>query len=92
MSVSSDSQLGARLRSLRKAANVSATELAEMVGSRRLQILKYEQGINRISAMTLYKISEALKLPLDAFYVDLEDVKLTAILYGSSLGEDSAKA
>jgi transcriptional regulator with XRE-family HTH domain len=55
--------VGARIKKRRMAMKMTQKELGEAVGVSFQQIQKYERGINRIGAGTLYKIAHALELP-----------------------------
>lgn len=59
-----DFHVGCRIRSLRKAANMSQSELADRIGLTFQQIQKYERGFNRVSASKLYEIAQVLAVPL----------------------------
>jgi len=43
-------------------------ELGKSIGISFQQIQKYEKGVNRISAGTLYEISKILKVPVSYFF------------------------
>lgn len=55
-----DKDLGAAVRSARKARGVTQSDLASAVGLKFQQIQKYEQGANRISAGMLLQLGRAL--------------------------------
>jgi transcriptional regulator with XRE-family HTH domain len=67
-----DRHVGARLRLRRTLMGLSQTELARAVGLTFQQVQKYESGANRISASRLYRISEALDVPVGFFFDDME--------------------
>ena len=48
-------------------------QLADSVGIRFQQIQKYECGANRISAARLWRLSEALEVPVGYFYDGLSE-------------------
>jgi transcriptional regulator with XRE-family HTH domain len=48
-------------------------QLADSVGIRFQQIQKYECGANRISAARLWRLSQALEVPVGYFYEGLSD-------------------
>lgn len=52
---------------------VTQDYVAEKVGVRFQQIQKYECGGNRISAGRLWKIAQALEVPVSYFFEGLED-------------------
>jgi len=55
-----DRFVGARIRARRLEIGISQDRLADMVGVTFQQIQKYEKGVNRVSASTLYRVCEAL--------------------------------
>jgi transcriptional regulator with XRE-family HTH domain len=55
-----DIAVGARVRLLRKARNVSQTALAEAIGVTFQQVQKYERASNRISISMLARIADTL--------------------------------
>jgi transcriptional regulator with XRE-family HTH domain len=57
-----DVEIGARIRATREVLGVSQTVLGEALGVTYQQIHKYEQGINRISAATLVRMCQSLKI------------------------------
>jgi transcriptional regulator with XRE-family HTH domain len=63
-----DLHLGKRLRRRRRLLGLTQQQLADAVGVRFQQIQKYECGANRISAARLWKLSEALEVPVGYFY------------------------
>ena len=64
----SNTLLGARLRARRKELGLSQAAVGEMLGVTFQQIQKYENGINRISAASLYELSKRLATPIDYFF------------------------
>ena len=63
-----DLHLGKRLRRRRRLLGLTQQQLADSVGVRFQQIQKYECGANRISAARLWKLAEALEVPVGYFY------------------------
>jgi transcriptional regulator with XRE-family HTH domain len=63
-----DLHLGKRLRRRRRLLGLTQQQLAMTVGVRFQQIQKYECGANRISAARLWRLSEALEVPVGYFY------------------------
>lgn len=59
-----DRHIGARMRARRLELGLSQEELADQIGVTFQQVQKYEKGINRVSASTLFRISQALKLQI----------------------------
>jgi transcriptional regulator with XRE-family HTH domain len=69
-----DLHLGKRLRRRRRLLGLTQQQLAATVGVRFQQIQKYECGANRISAARLWRLSEALEVPVGYFYDGLTGV------------------
>jgi transcriptional regulator with XRE-family HTH domain len=63
-----DLHLGKRLRRRRRLLGLTQQQLAATVGVRFQQIQKYECGANRISAARLWRLAEALEVPVGYFY------------------------
>ena len=63
--------LGARIRKLREARNVSQQDLAAMCNFDKSNMARIESGRTNPTFLTLYKISIALKVSL-SLLVDLE--------------------
>lgn len=71
--------VGMRLRIRRKAQGVSLEALAEAVDVSRQQLQKYEAGINRITAVTLFLLACRLGVPITYFFegAPIETLALT---------------
>lgn len=67
-------QIGKRIRKQRKIRNKSQTDLGQAIGITFQQIQKYENGVNRVSAATLYSIAKVLGVPITYFYGDVPDI------------------
>jgi transcriptional regulator with XRE-family HTH domain len=66
-----DQEIGARLRSARRACGMSQTALGEAIGVSIQQVHRYEDGDNRIGASALILAARALDLsPLDLLGLD----------------------
>jgi transcriptional regulator with XRE-family HTH domain len=63
-----NTSIGTRVRLLRERLGVSQTALGEKLGVSFQQMQKYESGINRISAASLYEISKVLSVPIGYFF------------------------
>lgn len=70
-----DLHVARRLRTGRRAAGLTQQDVGDVVGLTFQQVQKYEQGQNRISASTLYRIAEFLDLPVGYFFEGLGDVE-----------------
>lgn len=60
--------IGNRLRNARVEACLSQEAMGELIGVTFQQVQKYETGQNRISAPSLWLLSEGLNKPLDYFF------------------------
>lgn len=76
-----DYVLGRKLKLIRKFRHLTLTELATQIGISMQQLKKYEDGINRISASKLLRISTVLKISILYFY---EDDWLSQMMYTSN--------
>jgi len=68
-----DAFVGSQLKSLRKSAGYSQTELANKVGVTFQQIQKYERGANRIGASRLWGFCKVFDVSPDKFFEGVED-------------------
>ncbi|WP_279480777.1 helix-turn-helix transcriptional regulator [Aureimonas sp. SK2] len=66
-----DVHVGARLRLVRTSRRLSLEELGRQIGVTYQQIQKYETGSNRISAATLYRISQLFEVSPTFFFEGL---------------------
>ena len=60
--------IGKNLKLARSFRNVTQIKLGEALGLTFQQVQKYEKGVNRVSALRLYQISQILDFPLEFFY------------------------
>lgn len=67
-----DAFVGAQLKSLRKAARYSQTDLAKQVGVTFQQIQKYERGTNRIGASRLWGFCKVFDVVPGRFFDGVE--------------------
>jgi transcriptional regulator with XRE-family HTH domain len=63
-----DKYIGARMRDIRLSFNMSQADLAEKLGVTFQQVQKYEKGANRVSAVRLFDICEALGVSLASMF------------------------
>lgn len=63
-----DIQVGANIRSRRRALRISQQELGDATGLTFQQIQKYENGANRVSASTLFDIAKRLNCLVTDLY------------------------
>lgn len=68
-----DSHVGQRVRIRRTILGMSQEKLGEAIGLTFQQVQKYERGANRISAGTLYRLSQVLNIPVSYFFDDYSD-------------------
>lgn len=67
-----DAFVGSQLKSLRKLAGYSQTELANKVGVTFQQIQKYERGTNRIGASRLWGFCNVFDVSPNKFFDGVE--------------------
>lgn len=63
-----DKKIGANVRSARILCGFSQEKLANGLNITFQQVQKYENGTNRVSAGSLYRISQILNTPLEQLY------------------------
>lgn len=63
-----DKFIGLNVRAARLARGMSQTALGNRIGVTFQQVQKYERGVNRISAATLYAIAGVFDQSLDSFF------------------------
>jgi transcriptional regulator with XRE-family HTH domain len=63
-----DEFVGARVRERRKSLGMNQSELAQKLALTFQMVQRYEYGLCRISASTLYAIAVALDVPIDYFF------------------------
>jgi transcriptional regulator with XRE-family HTH domain len=56
-----------KIREIRKSMRLTQRQFAELVDLSEDSIEKFERGVNVPSIETLYKISKALKMPVETF-------------------------
>lgn len=79
-----DGEIGSRIRLRRAMLGLSQKQLGDAIGLTPQQVQKYEKGINRIAASTLFGVAEALAVPMSFFFDEL--------LKSPGQGSDSAYA
>ena len=65
-----DTALGEKIRTRRVAAGISQDELGNALGVSFQQVQKYEKGVNRVSAVRLQQIADALGESVSYFQTD----------------------
>lgn len=68
-----DAHVGQRVRMRRTLLGYSQERLGEAIGLTFQQVQKYERGSNRISAGTLYRLSQVLDVPVSFFFDSYDD-------------------
>lgn len=81
-----EQRIGKKIKVLRKYFGLSQIELAEKIGISFQQIQKYEKGSSKISVSRLHQISEALGIPITAFFEEDAVPRLSDVSeeYGST--------
>lgn len=67
-----DLLIGRRIKERRTEIKMSQSKLGEQLGVSFQQVQKYENGKNRVSASTLFKISQALGIDFSYFIENLD--------------------
>lgn len=70
-----DAHVGQRVRMRRTLLGMSQERLGEAIGLTFQQVQKYERGSNRISAGTLYRLSQVLDVPVSFFFDNYRDMQ-----------------
>lgn len=60
--------IGQNIRIFRKLNNLTISDLSKKLGVKSVSLSYYERGLQAISAINLYKISEILNVPIEKFY------------------------
>ena len=63
-----DIRIGLHLKEARKSLRLSQTKAAEILGVRKGQISKYENGLDRISASNLYRLAMYYNKSISYFF------------------------
>lgn len=63
-----DFEIGRRIKSRRNALGLNQQHLAQKIGVSYQQVQKYENGTDRVGAARLLQISQALNMPIEYFY------------------------
>lgn len=62
-------QIGSKIRLLRKRAGLTQEQLAELLDLTPQQVQKYEAGSNKINTDRLQEIAQLLKVPVHLFFL-----------------------
>ena len=68
-----DKLVGHNIRIHRLDAGLSQTDLGKHIGVTFQQVQKYENGANRVGSGNLFKIANALNLPVGALFQGIDD-------------------
>jgi transcriptional regulator with XRE-family HTH domain len=71
-----DKLVGANIKLKRLMLGLTLDEMSTNLGISKQQLVKYEGGLNRVSAGSLFIFSEILKVPIDYFYNQLGESKM----------------
>lgn len=74
-----DKHIGLRLTQARTAQEMSLQGVGEALGMTYQQVRKYELGVNRIAASTLYRLAEILKVEPTYFFEGLTSVPAAVV-------------
>lgn len=85
-----DRHVGARLQKLRQQEDISATMLAEAIGSTQQQISRYETGQNKLGASQLHRLSQCLGVPISWFFQDVEDDSIEVLVKNDNAKHEQA--
>ena len=80
-----DVHVGKRIRLRRTLLGLSQTVVAERVGITFQQVQKYERGTNQLAASRLYGFAQALEVPIDYFFQDIEGAPAPPSPYPASV-------
>lgn len=72
LAVDIEVHVGRRIRRRRRVLDLTQQQLGSRVGVRFQQIQRYECGASAISANRLWRLAEALEVPVSYFYEGLE--------------------
>ena len=66
-----DMHVGKRLKARRVGLRISQSDIGKKLGVTFQQIQKYENGTNRVGASNLFRLADALEVPVAYFFEDL---------------------
>ena len=100
MTAELDREIGANLRTWRRAAGLSQREVAIALGMTYQQVGKYEAGQNRISAANLWRLSQLYQIEPAMFFEGLQAIceaprlenHLSALIHGFCDAPDAVRA
>ena len=68
--VNNDTQIGSKIREFRLEAGLTQEKLAEELGITFQQVQKYERGVTKVNLVKLQQLTEVLKVPISAFFLE----------------------
>ena len=68
--VQNDTQIGLKIREFRVQAGLTQEKLAEKLGITFQQVQKYERGVTKVNLVKLQQLSEILRVPISAFFLE----------------------
>jgi transcriptional regulator with XRE-family HTH domain len=87
-----DVYIGSKIRFRRSMMNISQNKLGSSLGVTFQQVQKYEKGINKVSASTLYMIANALGVEISYFMDGFNDNRMlrdeTVCLYDTDISRN----
>lgn len=66
-------EIGFKLKQLRQQAGFSQERMAEVVGISIFQLQKYESGQNMMNTDKLQRVANALSVPVQAFFTEMNE-------------------
>jgi transcriptional regulator with XRE-family HTH domain len=66
--------VGLKIREFRRNAGVTQEVLAEMLDVTPQQVQKYESGANKLNTDRLQQVAQALKVPVQAFFMSSDSL------------------
>lgn len=71
--------IGLKIKKRRSLLGLTQSDVAHQIGVTFQQFHKYEIGINKISASQLYYVAKLLKIDINYFIQDIQDVKINIL-------------
>jgi transcriptional regulator with XRE-family HTH domain len=87
--LSRNKDIGRRIKLLREKLRISKERLGELLGVSYQQVQKYEKGVNKVSAERLYRIAQALNVPLDFFFEGRKESRYAQLPHNKMLPKDA---
>ena len=68
-----NAHIARKIRQRRKALGLKQTEVAEKLGVSFQQVHRLESAANQITVTRLWQLSQALRVPVDFFFIGLSE-------------------